>query len=175
MRQLHSPIDLLVLKAEGVIFAEGTSFAGVVVGMPSFQEAVFNGNADFTGALMTGANFIGAKAFNGAKLTFKGADLRKSDLSYAKMPGADFTQANLTRCDCNAADLSGSIFDRTLLQGAEFEDAHNVPTSVRAAQSSGKSQVQTSCSAPFVAFEPSTAVTMSCSTIPDRYSLTNIK
>jgi uncharacterized protein YjbI with pentapeptide repeats len=65
---------------------------------------------EFTGALLTGANF-------------SEAELERVDFKFAKLQDADFTKADLTRADFAGADLTGADFTGAITTGTVFDSA----------------------------------------------------
>jgi uncharacterized protein YjbI with pentapeptide repeats len=83
----------------------------------SFQGMNLDG-ADFSDAILTGANFSGCSlrraVFAGAKLdsaNFSDADLFEATLSRASLQGANFVACDLARADFHRANLTGSNLD----------------------------------------------------------------
>jgi DMSO/TMAO reductase YedYZ molybdopterin-dependent catalytic subunit len=82
------------------------SVAGLNLAGLSARKALLR-NADFTGCILTKANFDRANLSNAR---FGGADLREANFASADVEGADFSGADLRRCDFRSASLFGATF-----------------------------------------------------------------
>lgn len=94
----------------------------------AFRDVVFRN------CKMLGINFDNANPFN-FSVTFSGCtldhssfyqlDMRKTKFVDCMVRDADFTEANLANSVFRNTDLAATIFDRSVLDGADFREALN--------------------------------------------------
>lgn len=127
-------------KLDGARF-DGASLAGAAFAAASLSGASFAGadlsgadlssaaaaDADFSEAIMTGADISGA-SLAGATLSkvkadglkAAGADLSEARVSFSDMSGADFSGARLRRMDFHESCADGANFEKAALCGSTF-------------------------------------------------------
>jgi uncharacterized protein YjbI with pentapeptide repeats len=118
-------------KLAGAIFDEAT-LPGVTFLESDLSGCTFK-NADLSKGTFLTVNADGA-VFDGAKLenlrvvhgstmeraSFRGAEMKGSNLRATKLAGADFSGATISRSDLSATDLSGATFERTIAVDSRF-------------------------------------------------------
>ncbi len=108
-------------------------------GKVQFEGAMFEGE-HFYGAQLRRANFRGANLYWAGffqalldEANFENACLQGVNLTEASCDGTNFRNANLGRDNLGGssrlqgADLSGAIFNRTILEGAEYDESTKFP------------------------------------------------
>jgi uncharacterized protein YjbI with pentapeptide repeats len=85
-----------------------------------FDSRISIYKADISGALLSGMRLDGAWMVN---VTLNLADFTDSELSFAKLHGADFTAASLVRARFERASLPNTLFQNADMQGADFTGA----------------------------------------------------
>jgi len=132
---------------EGCVFT-GCNFSGATLAGCSFVSCTFDGcnlsmaklagtalrEVQFKNCKMLGLRFDECNDF-GLSVSFDRcildhssfyqAKLKKTVFKDTQLHEADFTEADLSASVWNGCDLAGAVFDRTLLEKADFRTAYN--------------------------------------------------
>jgi uncharacterized protein YjbI with pentapeptide repeats len=125
--------DLSGINLGGKNDLTGWNFAGKNLTDAQFGNYLYAGgiltNANFTDAIINGANFIGTTGFTAAQLcqtaSYKNGDLSGVGLGVIDLTGCSFMGKNLTQTQFYQTNLTNINFTNTLIAGASFDKVQN--------------------------------------------------